>query len=63
MSQLPIQETWVPGCGGTEKPTRTRSGRLLLYMWNRAAGEHAYYDCERDLFLTNEEAREALALD
>lgn len=53
---------WVPACGGTETPTRTRTGRTLLYMWNSTKGEHAYYDCDRDLFLSNEEACSALAL-
>jgi hypothetical protein len=53
---------WVPACGGTEKPTKTRSGRTLLYMWNTTKGVHAYYDCERDIFLTNEEASAAHAL-
>lgn len=55
-------DPWIPACGGTEKPFMTRSGRLLLYMWNRATGEHAYYDVERDVFLDDEEASAALAL-
>lgn len=53
---------WIPACGGTEVPTRTRTGRTLLYMWNRSTGEHAYYDVERDVFLSNQEASAALAL-
>lgn len=32
-------------------------------MWNTTQGEHAYYDCERDIFLTDDEARAAFALD
>lgn len=32
-------------------------------MWNTTQGEHAYYDCVRDIFLTDDEARAALALD
>lgn len=61
-TQAFVQGDWVPACGGTETATKTRSGRTLLYMWNRATGEHSYYDCDRDLFLTNEEAGEALQL-
>lgn len=50
---------WIPACGGTEKPF-TVQGRSLLYMWNRATGEHAYYDIRRDLFLSNEDAQDLL---
>jgi hypothetical protein len=53
---------WLPACGGTETPFRTRSGQVLLYMWNRVTGEHAYYDVQGDLFLSNEEAAAALGL-
>ena len=58
-----VGDHWVPACGGTEQPTRTRTGRTLLFMWNTTKGEHAYYDCELDIFLTDDEARAALALD
>ena len=46
MNELTDQagDHWVPACGGTERPTRTRTGRTLLYMWNSTKGEHAYYD-------------------
>lgn len=57
-----VIDDWVPACGGTETATKTRSGRTLLYMWNRTTGEHAYYDCCRDVFLTNEEASQALQM-
>jgi hypothetical protein len=30
-------------------------------MWNSHTGEHAYYDVERDVVLTSDEASEALA--
>lgn len=53
---------WVPACGGTEKPFRTRTGKLLLYVWNTGTGEHAYLDCETDLILTAEDATAALSL-
>lgn len=53
---------WLPACGGTETPFRARSGQVLLYMWNRVTGEHAYYDVQCDLFLSNEEAAAALGL-
>lgn len=55
-------DDWVAACGGTETPFTTRTGRRLLYMWNRTTGEHAYYDVQRDVFLTNEEAIAALAM-
>lgn len=53
---------WVPACGGAETPFTTRTGRRLLYMWNPTAGEHAYYDLLRDVFLTTDEAIAALAM-
>jgi len=53
-------DRWVPGCGGTEKPFETRTGRTLLYMWNMTTGEHAYYDVKQDIFLDTEEAMIAL---
>lgn len=59
----PDEGRWVPACGGTEVPTRTRTGRKLLYMWHTTTGEHAYYDCDRDVFLTQEEASVALGID
>jgi len=51
---------WVPACGGTEEPVIAKNGHALLYMWNRATKEHAYYDMTRDYFLTNHEAWEIL---
>lgn len=56
------QENWIPACGGTEKPFRSRSGKTLLYCWNPKTGEHAYLDCGSDIFLTNDEAWEALVM-
>jgi hypothetical protein len=50
---------WIPACGGTETPTKYRSGKTLLYMWNAVTGQHAFYDVVADVFLTNEEAVEA----
>lgn len=52
---------WIPACGGTELPFKSRSGRVLVYMWNTSTGEHAYYDVNADVFLDNEEAAAALA--
>lgn len=49
-------DAWVPACGGTEVPFKTRSGRTLLYCWNRHTMQHAYLDVETDLILTDEEA-------
>ncbi len=57
-----MADDWVPACGGTEQPFSSRSGLTLLYMWNRTSGIHAYYDVERDVFLTQDEASCALAI-
>lgn len=62
LSALDQSHAWVPACGGTETPSKTRTGRTLLYMWNTATGEHAYYDCENDVFLSNDEAADAFGL-
>jgi hypothetical protein len=48
-------DRWVPACGGTETPFRTRSGRVLLYCWNPRRG-HAYLDVATDIVLTAEES-------
>ena len=52
---------WVSACGGTETPFTTRTGCRLLYMWNLSTGEHAY-DVASDIFLSNDEASTALAM-
>jgi hypothetical protein len=57
-----LQPEWVPACGGTETPFTTRMGRRLLWMWNSATGEHAYYDVTNDVFLSADEASTALAM-
>jgi hypothetical protein len=53
---------WIPACGGTEKPFRSRSGITLLYCWQASTGRHAYLDCGTDIILSDDEARAALAL-
>ncbi len=53
---------WVPGCNRTEEPFYTRTGRRLLYVWHTFTREHAYLDLGTDLILTDEEARNALAV-
>lgn len=53
---------WIPACGGTEKPFKSRSGKTLLYCWQQSTGRHAYLDCETDLILSQDEAENALAL-
>lgn len=53
-------EFWVPACGGSEIPFRTRCGRTLHYLWCPSTNTHAYYDCVKDLFLTDDEARQLL---
>lgn len=57
---LTSADQWTPACGGTETPFVTRSGKRVLYCWNRATGKHAYLDCGTDIIMTDEEARAAL---
>ena len=54
------QSNWVPACGKTEVPFKTRTGRILQYCWNPVDGDHAYLDCDSDTILTFEEAQAAL---
>ena len=49
-------DAWVPAAGGTEEPFRTRTGRILLYVWNAATQQHAYLDCQTDIILTDADA-------
>jgi hypothetical protein len=56
------QGNWIPANGGTEVPFLTRSGRRLQYLWQPSTGKHAYYDCDNDLILSDEEAQLALAM-
>jgi hypothetical protein len=56
------QGNWIPACGGTEVPFLTRSGRKLQYLWQPSTGKHAYYDCDNDLILSDEDAQLALAM-
>jgi hypothetical protein len=53
---------WVPGSCGKEEPFFTRTGRRLLYCWQPSTGRHAYLDMGTDLILSDEEAREAIAV-
>lgn len=54
--------SWLPACGGTEVPFTTRTGRRLHYLWQPTTGRHAYLDCGADLILSDDDAREALAV-
>lgn len=49
------KDQWVPACGGTETPTKYRSGHVLLYMRNPRTGEHAFLNMANDMFITTEE--------
>lgn len=51
---------WVPASNGTETPFITRNRRRLQYVWQPSTGKHAYYDCDQDLILSDEDARLAL---
>ena len=53
-------DRWVPACGGTEKPTRTRTGARLLYCYNPFQHKHAYLNCDTDIILSDEEANNLL---
>jgi hypothetical protein len=62
LAEKAAQGNWIPACGGTEQPFTSRSGRRLLYCWQQSTGRHAYLDCGSDLILSDEEARNALAI-
>jgi hypothetical protein len=51
---------WYPASGGKEEPFTTRTGRRLQYMWQPRTGAHAYYDLDRDIILSDDEAMRAL---
>lgn len=55
-------DRWVPACGGTETPFKTRNGRTLLYCWNAYTNVHAYLDVASDIILSDEEARGYIGL-
>jgi hypothetical protein len=56
------QGPWIPACGGTETPFKTRNGFILLYCWQPATGKHAYLNVETDIILSNEQAELAMGL-
>lgn len=49
-------DSWVPACGGTETPFKSRSGRRLQYVWQPSTGQHAYLDVDSDTILSDEQA-------
>jgi hypothetical protein len=51
---------WYPASGGSEQPFVTRTGRRLQYVWQPRTGAHAYYDVDRDIILSDDEAMRAL---
>jgi len=55
-----LTDNWQVACGGTETPFRSRSGRVLLYVWQPSTGDHAYLDVGSDIILTNDEAQACL---
>jgi hypothetical protein len=50
---------WVPACGGTERPYKTRSGIRVLYCWHTGTGKHAWINVDTDIEMTAEEAEAA----
>jgi hypothetical protein len=55
-------DSWVPACGGTEVPFKSRSGKRLQYVWQPSTGQHAYLDVDSDIILSDEQAEAALAM-
>lgn len=53
---------WQIACGGTEVPFLTRNQVRLLYCWQPSTGKHAYLNCDTDIFLSDDEATQALGL-
>lgn len=45
---------YVPACGGTEKPFKTRTGHTVQYVWNPVTKHHAYYDVVSDLIIEDD---------
>ena len=54
------QDRWIPANGGTETPHKTRSGIRVLYCWNPGTGKHAWFNCDTDIILSDDEARRAM---
>lgn len=55
-------DSWVPACGGTEVPFKSRSGMRLQYVWQPSTGQHAYLDVDSDIILSDEQAEAAMAM-
>jgi hypothetical protein len=55
-------DSWVPACGGTEVPFKSRSGKRLQYVWQPSTGQHAYLDVDSDIILSDEQAEAAMAM-
>lgn len=50
------QGEWIPACGGSEVPFKTRSGRTFLYCYQPSSGRHAYLDVGTDIIMSDDEA-------
>lgn len=57
-----IEDIWVPACGMSETSFISRSGRKLMYCWNKWQNKHAYLDCETDIILTDKEAEQYMMM-
>jgi len=53
-------DVWVPACGGTEQPFRTRTGKRLLYCFNFKQNRSAYVDLDNGVVLDCKAARQVL---
>ena len=54
------RDTWIPACGGHEKPLHYRNGVVALYVFNPRTGQHAYLNVSTDMIMTEEEVKRML---
>ena len=57
-----LTDSWVSASGGTEMPTKTRSGIRVQYVYNAQAGQHAHLNCESDMIMTDAEITAAFQM-
>jgi hypothetical protein len=52
--QRRADQQWVPASNGTETPTRFPNGMVLLYCYNPVLRQHAYFDVNTDLQVSDD---------
>ena len=55
-------DAYLPACGGTETPFRSRSGIMMLYTYHPESGKHCYVNTQTDMPMTDAEAADAMML-